>query len=42
MVGFSCTADEALARMRQISQSSHIKVSEVARRIVESHELERR
>jgi hypothetical protein len=42
MVGLSCTADEALARMRQISQSSHIKVTEVARRIIESHELERR
>jgi AmiR/NasT family two-component response regulator len=42
MVGLSCSADEALARMRQISQSSHIKVTEVARRIIESHELERR
>ena len=41
MVSFSCSADEALERMRTISQSSHIKVTEVARRIVESHELER-
>jgi hypothetical protein len=41
MVGFSCSADEALQRMRTISQSRHIKVTEVARRIVESHELER-
>jgi len=41
MVGFSCTADEALQRMRTISQSRHIKVAEVARRIVETHELER-
>jgi len=41
MVGFSCSADEALRRMREISQSRHIKVTEVARRIVESHELER-
>lgn len=42
MVGLSCSADEALARMREISQSSHVKVTEVARRIVESHEAERR
>lgn len=42
MVGLSCSADEALRRMREISQSSHIKVTEVARRIVETHELERR
>ena len=41
MVDFSCTADEALQRMRTISQSRHLKVTEVARRIVESHELER-
>lgn len=41
MVGLSCSADEALRRMREISQSSHIKVTEVARRIIESHELER-
>lgn len=42
MVGLSCTAEEALRRMREISQASDIKVTEVARRIVESHELERR
>lgn len=42
MVGLSCSADEALRRMREISQSSHLKVTEVARRIIESHELERR
>jgi ANTAR domain len=42
MVGLSCSAEEALRRMREISQSSQIKVTEVARRIVESHELERR
>jgi hypothetical protein len=41
MVSLSCSADEALVRMRAISQRHHIKVSEVARRIVESHELER-
>lgn len=40
MVGFSCSADDALRRMREISQANHIKVTEVARRIVESHELE--
>ncbi|MGI9006007.1 MAG: ANTAR domain-containing protein [Streptosporangiaceae bacterium] len=42
MVSLSCSADDALRRMRDISQSSHIKVTEVARRIVEAHELERR
>jgi hypothetical protein len=41
MVGLSCSADEALERMRTISQASHIKVAEVARRIVESHEPSR-
>jgi hypothetical protein len=40
MVSFGCTADEALQRMRTLSQSRHIKVTEVARRIVDSHELE--
>lgn len=40
MVGLSCSADEALQRMRAISQSRQIKVTEVARRIVESHELD--
>jgi hypothetical protein len=40
MVGLSCNADEALKRMREISQSRQIKVTEVARRIVESHELD--
>jgi ANTAR domain len=40
MAGFSCSAEEALRRMREISQARHIKVTEVARRIVESHELE--
>ncbi len=40
MVGLSCSADDALRRMREISQASHIKVTEVARRIVESHELD--
>ncbi len=40
MVSLSCGADEALRRMREISQTSQIKVTEVARRIVESHELD--
>jgi len=40
MASMSCTADEALERMRQISQSHQLKVAEVARRIIESHELE--
>jgi hypothetical protein len=42
MVGLSCSADEALERMRTISQASQIKVAEVARRIVESHEPSRK
>jgi hypothetical protein len=40
MAGFSCSAEEALRRMREISQTRQIKVTEVARRIVESHEIE--
>ncbi|MDR2985466.1 MAG: ANTAR domain-containing protein [Nocardiopsaceae bacterium] len=40
MVGLSCSADEALRRMREISQTRQIKVTEVAKRIVESHELD--
>jgi len=40
MAGLACSADDALRRMREISQSRHIKVTEVARRIIESHELE--
>ena len=40
MVGLSCSADQALQRMREISQSRQIKVTEIARRIVESHELD--
>jgi DNA-binding transcriptional regulator YdaS (Cro superfamily) len=40
MVGLSCSGEEALRRMREISQTRQIKVTEVARRIVESHELD--
>ncbi len=40
MAGLSCSAEDALRRMREISQSRHIKVTEVARRIVASHELD--
>lgn len=40
MASLSCSAKEALGRMRQISQTTQIKVTEVARRIVESHELD--
>lgn len=40
MVGLSCSAEDALRRMREISQARNIKVTEVAKRIVESHELE--
>jgi hypothetical protein len=39
MASMSCTAAEALRRMREISQARQIRVTEVARRIVESHEL---
>jgi ANTAR domain len=42
MAGMSCSADEALAKMRQLSQAHQLKVSEVAKRIIESHELELR
>jgi ANTAR domain len=40
MAGLSCSAEDALAKMRQLSQANQLKVSEVARRIIESHELE--
>lgn len=37
MHAFGCDADEALRRMRTESQRRHIKVTEVARQVVEAH-----
>ncbi len=37
MHALGCTADEAFARMREVSQRRHVKVTEVARTIIESH-----
>jgi hypothetical protein len=42
MAGMSLSAEEALAKMRQLSQAHQLKVSEVAKRIIESHELDLR
>jgi ANTAR domain len=39
MAELSCSAEDALGRMRELSQAHQLKVSEVARRIIESHEL---
>lgn len=36
MEALGCTADEAFGRMREISQQHSIKVTEVARRVIES------
>jgi len=40
MHALRCTADEALAQLRQISQTQNMKVADVAARIIESHEAE--
>jgi hypothetical protein len=32
-----CHADEAFARLRQLSQTHHVKVTEIARRLIEQH-----
>jgi ANTAR domain len=37
MHALGCTADEAFARMREVSQRRHVKVTEVAKTIIESH-----
>ncbi len=37
MHAFGCTAEEAFERMRDISQRRHVKVTEVARTIIQSH-----
>jgi hypothetical protein len=38
MHALGCGADEALARMRQISQASNLKVTEVATRVIDSRD----
>jgi len=37
MHALGCTADEALQRMREVSQRSNIRATEVARRIIDAH-----
>ena len=37
MHALSCTAEEALDRMRQVSQRSNIRATEVAQRIIDAH-----
>jgi AmiR/NasT family two-component response regulator len=36
MNALGCSADEALSRMRQISQQGNMKVTEVASKIIDS------
>jgi hypothetical protein len=37
MHALGCTADEALDRMRQVSQRSNIRATEVAQRVIDAH-----
>jgi hypothetical protein len=37
MHALGCTADEALGRMREVSQRSNLRATEVARRVIDSH-----
>jgi hypothetical protein len=37
MHALSCTADEALAKMREVSQLSNIRATEVAQRVIDAH-----
>jgi hypothetical protein len=37
MHALGCTADEALERMRQVSQRSNIRATEVAQRVIDAH-----
>lgn len=37
MHALGCSADEALARMREVSQRSNLRATEVARRIIDAH-----
>ena len=36
MHALGCDADEAFGRMRHISQTQHVKLTEVARRVIEA------
>jgi len=40
MHALGCTAEEALQRMRQVSQARNMKVTEVATRVIDSRDLE--
>ena len=37
MHALGCTADEALSRMREVSQRSNLRATEVARRVIDAH-----
>ncbi len=37
MHAYGCSAAEALERMRRVSQTKHVKVTDVARQVVEAH-----
>ena len=37
MHALGCSAADALERMRRVSQTQHVKVTDVAKQIVESH-----
>ncbi len=37
MHALSCTADEALARIRDVSQRSNMRATEVAARVIDAH-----
>ena len=37
MHALGCSADEALERMREVSQRSNIRATEVARRVIDAH-----
>jgi ANTAR domain/GAF domain len=37
MHALSCSADDALARMREVSQRSNLRATEVARRVIDAH-----
>jgi AmiR/NasT family two-component response regulator len=36
MHALGCSADEALERMRRVSQTQHVKVTDVARQVVQT------
>ena len=37
MHALGCSASDALERMRRVSQTQHVKVTDVARQVVEGH-----